>query len=89
MLSRHSTTYTLVILAIYYWGASNTLLSNTYLVPSIDNTNTIGLVSIGVGGMLPGIVLSTYRYLYLTPHHLSYTTLHMYTCHVRDHTNTI
>ena len=35
--------------------------------------------------------MSIYRYLVLgtmllisTPHHLSYTTLHMYTCHVRD-----
>ncbi len=31
---RHSTTYTLVILAIYYWGAPYTILDTTIHIPS-------------------------------------------------------
>ncbi len=99
-VSAPSTTYTLVILAIYYWGApityysilpiTSTILLTTYEYLPWLSTPMLWYVTtryhLSIGMLYLGIYTST---IISTPHHLSYTTLHMYTCHVRDHTNTI
>ncbi len=103
---RHSTTYTLVILAIYYWGAPlsilhvTTISTTTYRYQycvlltrciytilcyqaTVTTTSDDYSTSYTHYASYLHIYIGTRYALYLTPHHLSYTTLHMYTCHVR------